>query len=63
MNSTLAKPTESTERNTRTGFMVCVVDDEPAMVEMLLESLRVLGYDAVGTNDPLEVLAHVLSGR
>lgn len=43
--------------------MVCVVDDEPAIVEMLLESLRALGYDAVGTDDPLEALAHIKSGR
>ncbi len=49
MNSTLTKPTESAEIITRSTFMVCVVDDEPAMVEMLVASLRSLGYDAVGT--------------
>jgi DNA-binding NtrC family response regulator len=42
---------------------VCVVDDEPAMVEMLRDSVRTLGYDAIGTCDPLEALAHVKSGR
>jgi DNA-binding NtrC family response regulator len=63
MNSTFTKPIESAERNTRSTFMVCVVDDEPAIVEMLLESLRALGYDAVGTDDPLEALAHIKSGR
>jgi len=33
------------------------------MVEMLRETLRTLGYDAVGTSDPLEALDHVKSGR
>jgi DNA-binding NtrC family response regulator len=63
MNSTLAVPAETTDLTTRNTFMVCVVDDEPAMVEMLLVSLRSLGYDAIGTIDPLEALAHVKSGR
>jgi len=63
MNSTLTAPVESAEITSRNAFMVCVVDDEPAMVEMLLASLRSLGYDAVGTAHPLEALAHVKSGR
>jgi DNA-binding NtrC family response regulator len=63
MNSTLTKPVESTDIATRSAFMVCVVDDEPAMVDMLLASLSSLGYDAIGTADPLEALAHVKSGR
>jgi FixJ family two-component response regulator len=63
MNSTFTAPVESAEITARNAFMVCVVDDEPAMVEMLLASLRSLGYDAIGTADPLEALAHVKSGR
>jgi hypothetical protein len=42
MNSTLTKPAESAEITTRNAFLVCVVDDEPAMVSMLLASLRSL---------------------
>lgn len=43
--------------------MVCVVDDDPGMVEMLLETLRELGHDGIGTNDPQEALEHVRLGR
>jgi two-component system response regulator HydG len=63
MSSTLTKPAELEEQTSHASFIVCVVDDEPAMVDMLLSSLRALGYDAVGTSDPLEALGHVKSGR
>ena len=63
MSSTLTKPSEPSTRVVTSNFLVCVVDDEPAMVEMLRDSVRTLGYDALGTSDPLEALAHVKSGR
>ena len=61
MTETLAK--EIVETHSRAGFLTCVLDDDAVMVEMLLETLRTLGYDAIGTTDPLEALEHVRSGR
>ena len=63
MSSTLTKPSESIASTTNSNFLVCVVDDEPAMVELLRDSVRTLGYDVIGTSEPLEALAHVKSGR
>src|SRR5258708_9147672 len=34
------------------AMTVCVLDDEPGMVEMLQESLRCLGFSSIGTSDP-----------
>ncbi len=51
------------EAATQAGFVVCVVDDEKEMVDVLLETLHKLGHDAVGTTDPLEALDHVRTGR
>ncbi len=45
------------------GFMICILDDDPAMSEMMQATLQQLGYDAVGTSDPQEVLDHVRAGR
>jgi DNA-binding NtrC family response regulator len=45
------------------GFVVCVLDDEEPVLEMLKEMLRVMGYNAVGTTDPEEALEHVRNGR
>ena len=42
---------------------VCVLDDEPGMVEMLQESLRCLGYSSIGTTDPEHALELVDQGR
>ena len=44
-------------------MMVCVLDDELAMVEMLQESLRCLGYASIGTTDPQLALELVEKGR
>src|SRR5579862_2892 len=45
------------------AMTVCVLDDEPGMVEMLQESLRCLGYGSIGTNDPQYALELVEEGR
>ena len=45
------------------AMTVCVLDDEPAMVEMLQESLRCLGYSSIGTGDPQYALELVEQGR
>ena len=34
------------------AMTICVLDDEPGMVEMLQESLRCLGFSSLGTCDP-----------
>ena len=38
---------------------VCVVDDEPAMLEMLSATLENFGYHALATSDPEEALRYV----
>jgi DNA-binding NtrC family response regulator len=63
MSQTLTVPPEPTEKTTHTGFMICVVDDEQDALDVLLENLRTLGYDAVGTLDPQEAMEHIRSGR
>jgi DNA-binding NtrC family response regulator len=63
MTQTLTKTSEPIERAAHAGFMICVVDDEQDSVDMLVETLRTLGYDAVGTVNPLEALEHVRSGQ
>jgi len=45
------------------AMTVCVLDDEPGMVEMLQESLRCLGYGSIGTCDPEYALELVEQGR
>ena len=45
------------------SMTVCVLDDEPGMVEMLQESLRCLGYSSIGTSDPQHALELVEQGR
>src|SRR6201998_2683640 len=42
---------------------VCVLDDEPTMVEMLQESLRCLGFASIGTSDPQHALELIEQGR
>jgi len=45
--------------NTEDALTVCVLDDEPGMVESLQETLRCLGFGSIGTCDPqfaLEVI-------
>jgi len=45
------------------GFMICILDDDASMSEMMQATLQQLGYDAVGTSDPQEVLDHIRAGR
>src|ERR1700724_4770990 len=45
------------------AMAVCVLDDEPAMVEMLQESLRCLGFSSIGTSDPHYALDMIDQGR
>ena len=45
------------------AMTVCVLDDEPGMVEMLQESLRCLGFSSIGTCDPQQALEMVDEGR
>lgn len=44
------------------SMTVCVLDDEPGMVEMLQESLRCLGFASIGTGDPQYALELVEQG-
>lgn len=43
--------------------MACVVDDDSSIVDMLVDTLHSMGYEAVGTTDPLEALEQVRSGQ
>ncbi len=45
------------------SMTICVLDDEPGMVEMLQESLRCLGYSSLGTCDPHDALEMIGQGR
>src|ERR1700747_1730943 len=45
------------------AMTVCVLDDEPGMVEMLQESLRCLGFGSIGTSDPNHALEMIDQGR
>jgi two-component system response regulator HydG len=45
------------------AMTVCVLDDENAMVEMLQESLRCLGFASIGTSDPQHALEMIEKGR
>ncbi len=45
------------------ALAVCVLDDEPGMVEMLQESLRCLGFSSIGTCDPQHALEMIDQGR
>jgi CheY-like chemotaxis protein len=45
------------------ALTICVLDDEQAMVEMLQESLRCLGFSSIGTSDPQHTLDMIDKGR
>ena len=49
--------------STDDSMTVCVLDDEPGMVEMLQESIRCLGYSSIGTCDAEYALELVDQGR
>jgi len=50
-------------RRSEDAMTICVLDDEPAMVDMLQESLRCLGFNSLGTCDPLYALELIDQGR
>jgi DNA-binding NtrC family response regulator len=45
------------------ALTVCVLDDEPGIVEMLQESLRCLGFGSIGTCDPQYALRLIDQGQ
>src|SRR5579863_6005560 len=64
--NTLTAPSKSghlIRGSSEDAMTVCVLDDEPGMVEMLQESLRCLGYSSIGTSDPQHALELVEQGR
>jgi DNA-binding NtrC family response regulator len=42
---------------------LCILDDEPSMLEMLRETLTSFGYRSLGTSDPQEALDYVGKGK
>jgi DNA-binding NtrC family response regulator len=42
---------------------ICILDDEPSLVEMLQEMISEFGYHSFGTTDPQEALSQVRHGR
>ena len=42
---------------------ICVVDDDPSMLEVLREILNSLGYRCFATSDPHEALSYVRNGK
>jgi DNA-binding NtrC family response regulator len=65
MNTLSATPNEGhvVRGISEEAMTVCVLDDEPGMVEMLQESLRCLGFGSIGTCDPQHALELVEQGR
>jgi DNA-binding NtrC family response regulator len=53
---------ERIENTPSNGFTVCVVDDDPEVVEMILATLEEWGYSGVGTTEPQDALDQVQSG-
>jgi len=41
----------------------CILDDDPAQLELLTEQVAILGYEAIPTSDPDEALRLIRSGR
>jgi DNA-binding NtrC family response regulator len=41
----------------------CILDDDPAQLELLTEQVAILGYEAIPTSDPEEALHLIRSGR
>ncbi len=45
------------------ALTVCVLDDEPSLVDMVQESLRCLGFNSIGTSDPQYALGLIQKGE
>jgi CheY-like chemotaxis protein len=41
----------------------CILDDDPAQLELLTEQVGILGYEAIATSNPEEALQLIRSGR
>ena len=41
----------------------CILDDDPAQLEQLVEQVGILGYEAIPTSDPEEALSLIHTGR
>jgi len=41
----------------------CILDDDPAQLELLTEQVAVLGYEAIPRSDPEEALHLIHTGR
>jgi DNA-binding NtrC family response regulator len=60
----VATQSEITEQSlSRDLIDICVVDDDPSMLEMLSEMLASFGYRCLPTSDPEEALKHVGTGK
>ena len=58
--TTTKDPSVSVPRETLT---VCILDDEPSVLDMVQATVEGLGYATVATTDPHEALEHVRAGR
>ena len=60
----VATQSEITEQSlSRDLIDICVVDDDPSMLEMLSEMLASFGYRCLATSDPEEALKYVGTGK
>ena len=41
----------------------CILDDDPAQLDLLTEQVAILGYEAIPTSDPEEALRLIRNGR
>jgi DNA-binding NtrC family response regulator len=46
----------------RTSFTPCILDDDPAQLDLLTEQVASFGYEAISTSDPEEALRLVRAG-
>jgi DNA-binding NtrC family response regulator len=58
-----APPDPDALHSTQAIVDICIVDDDPATVEMLRETLSNFGYRSFGTSDPHEALEYVRNGN
>jgi DNA-binding NtrC family response regulator len=56
-------PEEASQESAEAIIDICVVDDDPAIVEMLCETLTKFGYHSFGTTNPHEALRYVGGGK
>jgi len=61
--SVSTQPEATDQDSSPTIIDICVVDDEPSIVEMLRETLSNFGYRCFGTSDPQEALEYVGNGK